>query len=198
MPTQTESPDVVLIGAGISITRTRSSYHARCARRFLAHGSSYWPTGFHASEAYPVTAGVAAVQPRDILPRGGTSAAISRSYGCRISRGPDNQEGTAGTFGLTRRNNPRRVRVHILDANHGYVIQTWTAGEQVSADLVARRARHGNLYVVYHHDEARGLLRIFCDEERWLRAKAEHDSIQQTDAAARGAQIADIIDCCLG
>ena len=87
MPTQTEGPDVVLIGAGISITRTRSSYHARCARRFLAHGSSYWPTGFHASEAYPVTAGVAAVQPRDILPRGGTSAAISRSYGCRISRG---------------------------------------------------------------------------------------------------------------
>ena len=68
MPTQTESPDVVLIGAGISITRTRSSYHARCTRRFLAHASSYWPTGFHASEAYPVTAGVAVVQPRDTIP----------------------------------------------------------------------------------------------------------------------------------
>ena len=71
MPTQTESPDVVLIGAGISITRTRSSYHARCTRRFLAHASSYWPTGFHASEAYSVTAGVAVVQPRDTIPPAG-------------------------------------------------------------------------------------------------------------------------------
>ena len=198
MPTQTESPDVVLIGAGISITRTRSSYHARCTRRFLAHASSYWPTGFHASEAYPVTAGVAVVQPRDTIPPRQDLDGHLAFLWLPDLPGPDNQEGMAGMFGLTRRNNPRRVRVHILDANHGYVIQTWTAGEQVSADLVARRARHGNLYVVYHHDEARGLLRIFCDEERWLRAKAEHDSIQQTDAAARGAQIADIIDCCLG
>jgi hypothetical protein len=104
----------------------------------------------------------------------------------------------AGMFGLTRRNNPQRVRVHILDADHGYVIQTWTAGEQVSASLVARRARNGDLYVVYHHDQARGLLRIFCDEERWLRAKSAFDSIRQTDAAARGAQIKNIIDYCLG
>ena len=103
-----------------------------------------------------------------------------------------------GMFGLTRRNNPRRVKVHILDADRGYVIQEWMAGEHVSAGLIARRARNGNLYVVYHHDEARGLLRIFCDEERWLRAKAEFDSIRQSDAAARGAQIKNIIDCCLG
>ena len=100
----------------------------------------------------------------------------------------------AGKFGvITGKNNPQRVTVHILDPNDGYVIQTWTAGEEVSADLVARRAQDGNLYVVYYY-EPRRLLRIFCKKQQWLRAKAEFDTIQEKDPAGRSARFNEVVD----
>jgi hypothetical protein len=107
----------------------------------------------------------------------------------------------AGMFGvITGKNDPQRVTVHILDPNHGYVIQTWTAGEEVSADLVARRAQDGNLYVVYYY-KPRRLLRIFCKKEQWLRAKAEFDTIQENDPAGRAGRSArfnEVVDRSLG
>lgn len=100
----------------------------------------------------------------------------------------------AGMFGaITGKNNPQRVTVHILDPIDGYVIQTWTAGEEVSADLVARRAQDGNLYVVYYY-EPRRLLRIFCKKQHWLRAKAEFDTIQENDPAGRSARFNEVVD----
>ncbi|WP_028403170.1 hypothetical protein [Ectobacillus panaciterrae] len=73
---------------------------------------------------------------------------------------------------------PKIILVHVLHPDYGYVQQSWEVGKDISADVVKRRAKDNELYVMYVFKN-REENKLILAKESFLKAVTEYRQIDE-------------------
>ena len=86
-------------------------------------------------------------------------------------------------FGLFGKKSPSSVTAHILDPNTRYSKQTWTVGQHVPHEAVAKLSENGNIFVVVVY-EAGKPKQMICRRDIWNKTKEQFEGIEAAGQAS--------------